>query len=82
MPRTPDTTSRGWTIARYIGKYIPGNPTVVPQNMTGAGGLRMANYLYEVAPKDGTRDPISRSRYLATCRSAACGMPRPWRIRM
>src|SRR5215213_4728151 len=41
-------------IARYIGKYIPGNPTVVPQNMTGAGGLRMANYLYEVAPKDGT----------------------------
>src|ERR687889_613636 len=27
-------------VARYIGKYIPGNPTVVPQNMTGAGGLR------------------------------------------
>jgi tripartite-type tricarboxylate transporter receptor subunit TctC len=41
-------------VARYIGKYIPGNPTVVPQNMTGAGGLRMANYLFEVAPKDGT----------------------------
>ena len=41
-------------VARYIGKYIPGNPTVVAQNMTGAGGLRMANYLYEVAPKDGT----------------------------
>lgn len=41
-------------VARYIGKYIPGNPTLVPQNMTGAGGLRMANYLYEVAPKDGT----------------------------
>ncbi|HEX2727998.1 MAG TPA: hypothetical protein VHN20_19415 [Beijerinckiaceae bacterium] len=41
-------------VARYIGKYIPGNPTVVPQNMTGGGGLRMANYLYEVAPKDGT----------------------------
>src|SRR5918997_495089 len=41
-------------VARYIGKYIPGNPAVVPQNMTGAGGLRMANYLYEVAPKDGT----------------------------
>jgi tripartite-type tricarboxylate transporter receptor subunit TctC len=40
--------------ARYLGKYIPGNPAVVPQNMTGAGGLRMANYLYEVAPKDGT----------------------------
>ena len=41
-------------VARYIGKYIPGNPTVVPQNITGAGGLRMANYLFEVAPKDGT----------------------------
>ena len=41
-------------VARYIGKYIPGNPTIVPQNMTGAGGLRMANYLYEVAARDGT----------------------------
>jgi tripartite-type tricarboxylate transporter receptor subunit TctC len=41
-------------IARHIGKYIPGNPTVIPENMTGAGGLKMANYLYEIAPKDGT----------------------------
>ena len=40
-------------VARHIGKHIPGNPTVVPQNMTGAGGLRMVNYLYNVAPKDG-----------------------------
>jgi tripartite-type tricarboxylate transporter receptor subunit TctC len=40
-------------VARHIGKHIPGNPTVVPQNMTGAGGLRMINYLYNVAPKDG-----------------------------
>jgi tripartite-type tricarboxylate transporter receptor subunit TctC len=40
-------------VARHIGKHIPGNPTVVPQNMTGAGGLRMINYLYTVAPKDG-----------------------------
>jgi hypothetical protein len=37
-------------VARYIGKHIPGNPTVVPQNMTGAGGLRMVNYLYNIAP--------------------------------
>jgi hypothetical protein len=42
-------------VARHIGKHIPGNPTVVPQNMTGAGGLRMINYLYNVAPKDGTQ---------------------------
>jgi hypothetical protein len=41
-------------VARHIGKHIPGNPTVIPQNMTGAGGLRMINYLYNVAPKDGT----------------------------
>jgi tripartite-type tricarboxylate transporter receptor subunit TctC len=40
--------------ARWIGKHIPGNPTIVPQNMTGAGGLKMANYLYNVAAKDGT----------------------------
>lgn len=41
-------------VARYLGKHIPGNPSVVPQTMTGAGGLKMANYLYEVAPRDGT----------------------------
>ena len=41
-------------IARFIGKHIPGNPTVVPQNMIGAGGIKMANYLYAVAPQDGT----------------------------
>ncbi len=41
-------------VARHLGKHIPGNPTIVPQNMTGAGGLKMANYLYNVAPKDGT----------------------------
>jgi tripartite-type tricarboxylate transporter receptor subunit TctC len=41
-------------VARFIGKHIPGNPVVVAQNMTGAGGLKMANYLYDVAPKDGT----------------------------
>ncbi len=41
-------------VARHIGKYIPGRPNVVAQNMTGATGLVMANYLYRVAPKDGT----------------------------
>ena len=40
----------------YMGKHIPGNPTVVPQNMTGAGSLKAANFLYSVAPKDGSRD--------------------------
>lgn len=41
-------------LARYIGKYIPGHPTVVVQNMPGAGSLRAANYIYSVAPKDGS----------------------------
>jgi tripartite-type tricarboxylate transporter receptor subunit TctC len=41
-------------VARYIGKHIPGHPTVVAQNMTGATGMVMANYLYRVAPHDGT----------------------------
>jgi tripartite-type tricarboxylate transporter receptor subunit TctC len=41
-------------IATHLGKYIPGNPTVVVQNMPGAGSLRSVNYLYNTAPKDGT----------------------------
>jgi tripartite-type tricarboxylate transporter receptor subunit TctC len=40
--------------ARHMGRHIPGNPTVVVQTMPGAGSLRAANYLYNVAPKDGT----------------------------
>lgn len=41
-------------LARHIGKHIPGNPTVVPKNMEGAGSLRLANWLAQVAPKDGS----------------------------
>jgi tripartite-type tricarboxylate transporter receptor subunit TctC len=41
-------------IARWISKYIPGNPTVLVQNMPGSGSLTMANFLYNVAAKDGT----------------------------
>jgi tripartite-type tricarboxylate transporter receptor subunit TctC len=41
-------------LARHMGKHIPGNPNIVPQNMAGAGSLRLANFLYNVAPKDGT----------------------------
>lgn len=41
-------------LARHMGKHIPGNPTVVPVNMEGAGSLRMTNWLYEAAPQDGT----------------------------
>ena len=41
-------------VARYLGKHLPGRPAVVPQNMTGANGLILANYLSNVAPRDGT----------------------------
>jgi tripartite-type tricarboxylate transporter receptor subunit TctC len=41
-------------LARFIGKYIPGNPTIIPQNMPGAGSLKAAMYLHGVAPKDGS----------------------------
>src|SRR5260370_30229954 len=44
----------GRLLARHLPKHLAGNPTVVPQNMPGAGGIRAANYLYSVAGKDGT----------------------------
>jgi tripartite-type tricarboxylate transporter receptor subunit TctC len=47
-----DITAR--LVARHLGKYIPGNPDVVVQNMPGAGSMRAANYTYVNAPKDGT----------------------------
>lgn len=46
-----DTYSR--TIARHLGKHIPGNPVIVVENMTGAGGLIAANHLYRAAKPDG-----------------------------
>jgi len=42
------------TIARHLGNHIPGNPSVIPENAPGAGGLLVANRLYNTAPKDGT----------------------------
>jgi tripartite-type tricarboxylate transporter receptor subunit TctC len=41
-------------IARHLGNHIPGNPTVLPKNMEGAGSLRLANWMFRVAPKDGS----------------------------
>jgi tripartite-type tricarboxylate transporter receptor subunit TctC len=46
-----DTYSR--VIARHLGKHIPGNPTIIVENMTGAGSLIAANHLYRVAKPDG-----------------------------
>jgi tripartite-type tricarboxylate transporter receptor subunit TctC len=47
-----DTYAR--LIARHIGNHIPGNPTIVVQNMPGAGSNKAAAYMFSVAPKDGT----------------------------
>ena len=47
-----DTYSR--TVGQFLGRHIPGNPTVRPNNRTGAGGRVNANWLYTVAPQDGT----------------------------
>jgi len=41
-------------VARHLGNYIPGRPTVVPKNMPGAGHLQAANYVFSTAPQDGT----------------------------
>jgi tripartite-type tricarboxylate transporter receptor subunit TctC len=61
----------GRLIARTLGKHIPGNPAVIVKNMPGAGHLRMTNWLYNVAPKDGTviavmYDNVPMSQALAT----------------
>src|SRR5690349_15620521 len=43
----------GRLMARHLGKHLPGEPMVTPQNMPGAGGVAMTNYIYNVAAKDG-----------------------------
>ena len=44
----------GRTVGRHIGKHLPGNPNVVPQNMPGAGSYTAASYIFNIAPRDGT----------------------------
>ena len=46
-----DTYAR--VISRHMGKHLPGNPTIIVENMTGAGSLISANYLYKMAKPDG-----------------------------
>jgi len=56
IPSSPggDYDLRARMVSRFIGKHIPGNPTIVAKNMEGAGSLRLANWLYNVGAKDGT----------------------------
>ena len=41
-------------LARYLGRFVPGNPRVIVKNMAGAGGIVLGNYLYASAPRDGS----------------------------
>src|SRR6201982_815507 len=49
-----DYDFRGRLIAKYMAHHIPGEPVIVPQNMPGAGGIKAANWLASIAPRDGT----------------------------
>src|ERR1700761_5545408 len=53
-------------VARHIARHLPGNPTVVPQNMPGAGSYVAASHIYAAAPKDG-------SMFAIIARDAALG---------
>src|SRR3977135_2640354 len=44
----------GRLVARHLGRHLPGHPIVIPENMPGAGTLRAANYITNVAPRNGT----------------------------
>jgi tripartite-type tricarboxylate transporter receptor subunit TctC len=44
----------GRLVARHLGRFLPGQPAVVPKNMPGAGSIAAANWLFNIAPKDGT----------------------------
>jgi len=60
---TTDFSAR--LVGRFLGKHMPGNPGIVVQNMSGAGGLVAANYLFNVAKPDGlTIAAISRANYI------------------
>jgi len=52
-------------IANYLGKYIPGQPRIVVQNMPGAGSLRAASHVYNVAPRDGSVISLTRAPVIA-----------------
>jgi tripartite-type tricarboxylate transporter receptor subunit TctC len=65
----------GRTFVRYIGKYIPGNPTVVAQNMPGAGGVQAARYIDGNGAKDGTVIVTVNSNLITTSLTEPETMP-------
>ena len=53
------TDQWGRVVARHIGKHLPGRPTVVPQNMPGAGGITAVNHIYNIAPRTARCSVVS-----------------------
>ena len=76
----------GRLLARHLGKYLSGNPVIVPQNRPGAGSLNLANYLYNAAPRDGSEiaivgrgvamEPLIGVRSLIVCGESTSGCVR------
>ena len=56
VPTSPggDYDLRARLVSRHLGRLIPGNPTIIVKNMTGGLGVAASNYIYNIAPKDGT----------------------------
>src|SRR5262249_7615673 len=50
-------------VSRHLGRKLPGNPTIIARNMPGGGGVIASNYLYNVAPQDGTTLAIITSSF-------------------
>ena len=67
-----DYDFRGRLLARHMGRHIPGEPTIVPRNMPGAGGINAANWLANVAPHDGTAIHLIMTNMMA---KQAIGVP-------
>jgi len=61
-----DYDFRSRVLARHLGRHIPGEPTIVPQNMPGVGGVKAANYMASIAPHDGTQLHMIMSNMMAS----------------
>jgi tripartite-type tricarboxylate transporter receptor subunit TctC len=69
-----DYDFRGRLLARYLGRHLPGEPTIVPQNMPGAGGIKAVNYLASIAPHDGTTLHVIMSNMMSSQAIGAQGV--------
>lgn len=67
-----DYDYRGRLIARYLGRHLPGEPTIIARNMPGGGGVQAANWIANIAPRDGTVLHMIMANMMA---SQAMGLP-------